>query len=213
MARPREINKEMIAIVDYGLGNIKAIQHIYKNLNLDCIVACDGKTLRNASRIILPGVGSFDFAMSLLEKSGMRETLDELVLTKNIPLLGICVGMQMLANFSEEGSLDGLGYIDGSVKRFNTSQVSTYPLPHMGWNSVEHSGQEHLFKNIKNTERFYFLHSYYFECTEEGQKTASAVYDVNFTCAVRNGNIHGVQFHPEKSHDAGITLLTNFGLM
>tara|TARA_B110000211_G_scaffold140859_1_gene160961 strand:- start:849 stop:1463 length:615 start_codon:yes stop_codon:yes gene_type:complete len=204
----------MITIVDYGLGNIKAFQNIYNQLNLDCVVARDTDTLRNASKIILPGVGSFDFAMLSLNKSGMRETLDELVLTKNIPILGICVGMQMLANSSEEGSLDGLGYVDGSVKRFSREQLADFPLPHMGWNAVEQEGgKDHLFNNIPNAERFYFLHSYYFDCAQELQKIASAAYGVKFTCGVRNNNIYGIQFHPEKSHAAGINLLANFGSM
>jgi imidazole glycerol-phosphate synthase subunit HisH len=203
----------MIAIVDYGLGNIKAFQNIYNQLNLDCVVARDAEVLRNASKIILPGVGAFDFAILSLNKSGMRATLDELVLTKNIPILGICVGMQMLTNSSEEGYLDGLGYVDGSVKKFSKEQLSEYPLPHMGWNAVEQEVQNHLFNNIPNGTRFYFLHSYYFDCAQELQKIASAEYGVKFTCGVRNKNIFGVQFHPEKSHAAGIRLLANFGSM
>lgn len=204
----------MITIIDYGLGNIKAFQNIYNQLNLDCVVARDADTLRNASKIILPGVGSFDFAMLSLNKSGMRETLDELVLTKKIPILGICVGMQMLANSSEEGSLDGLGYVGGSVKRFSKEQLVNYPLPHMGWNAVKQEGvKDHLFNNIPNAERFYFLHSYYFDCAQELQKIALAEYGVKFTCGVRNNNIYGIQFHPEKSHLAGISLLANFGKM
>ncbi|MDB9800503.1 imidazole glycerol phosphate synthase subunit HisH, partial [Alphaproteobacteria bacterium] len=190
----------MISIVDYGLGNIKAFQNIYNQLNLDCVVARDAEALRNASKIILPGVGAFDFAMLSLNKSGMRATLDELVMTKNIPILGICVGMQMLTNSSEEGCLDGLGYVDGSVKKFSREELAGYPLPHMGWNAVEQGGRNHLFNNIPNATRFYFLHSYYFDCAQELQKIASAEYGVKFTCGVRNKNIYGVQFHPEKSH-------------
>jgi glutamine amidotransferase len=203
----------MITIIDYGLGNIKSFQNIYNQLNLKCVVARDAETLRNASKIILPGVGSFDFAMLSLINSGMKDTLDELVLSKNIPILGICVGMQMLANSSEEGNLDGLGYVDGSVKKFNREQIADYPLPHMGWNEVKHDEQDHLFNNISNVERFYFLHSYYFECDQELHKIASAEYGIKFTCGVRNKNVYGIQFHPEKSHDAGISLLSNFGSM
>jgi len=203
----------MITIVDYGLGNIKAFQNIYNELNMDCMVARDSETLLNASKIILPGVGAFDFAMASLIKSGMKDTLDKLVLSKNIPILGICVGMQMLANSSEEGSLDGLGYIDGSVKKFSREHIADFPLPHMGWNLVEHSGKENLFDNISDAERFYFLHTYYFDCNQEAQKIAFAKYGFKFTCGVRNKNIYGIQFHPEKSHAAGTSLLANFGSM
>jgi len=137
--------------------------------------------------------------------------LDELVLVENIPLLGICVGMQMLANSSEEGSLDGLGYIDGTVKKFSKKRTAVEPLPHMGWNQVNHSRQEQLFENIKNSERFYFLHSYYFQCDKESESISKSLYGDEFTSSVRNKNIYGVQFHPEKSHAAGIRLLKNFG--
>ena len=203
----------MITIIDYGLGNIKAFQHIYNQLNVKCDIACDAEKLGNATKIILPGVGSFDYAMSSLNKSGMREVLDNLVLTRNTPILGICVGMQMLANSSEEGSLDGLGYVDGSVKKFSREQLVDYPLPHMGWNIVNQSGKDDLFNNITNGQRFYFLHSYYFECNQEINKIASAKYGFKFTCGVKNKNIYGIQFHPEKSHAAGIRLLSNFALM
>ena len=203
----------MITIVDYGLGNIKAFQHIYNQLNLECSVASDSAALQKATKILLPGVGSFDYAMSLLDKSGMRHTLDDLVLMKKVPVLGVCVGMQILSNGSEEGDLDGLGYVDGFVKKFSEEQLLERPLPHMGWNTVEHREQDGLLRNISNSERFYFLHSYYFECNQQFQIIGSTIYGTKFTCSVRKENIYGVQFHPEKSHDAGVNLLANFGLM
>lgn len=201
----------MITILDYGLGNIRAFKNIYTELNLDCVIASDPETLRQASKIILPGVGAFDFAMTSLHRSGMRDTLDELVLVDNIPLLGVCVGMQMLANSSEEGNINGLGYLDATVKKFKKKEIAHNPLPHMGWNLVNHSGQEKLFENIKTPQKFYFLHSYFFECNEESQKIASAEYGINFTCGVKKDNIYGIQFHPEKSHAFGSRLLANFG--
>ena len=139
----------MITIIDYGLGNIKAFQHIYNHLNVKCDIACDAEKLGNATKIILPGVGSFDYAMSSLNKSGMREVLDNLVLTRNTPILGICVGMQMLANSSEEGSLDGLGYVDGSVKKFSREQLVDYPLPHMGWHLDVYKLIKSISKHLK----------------------------------------------------------------
>lgn len=203
----------MIRIIDYGLGNIKAIQHIYKQLNIDCSIARTGDQLSSATKVILPGVGSFDFAMSSLQASGMREVLDALILEKEIPILGICVGMQMLANTSEEGKLPGLGYVEAMVKKFDRQQLGTRPLPHMGWNVVSQQEDNSLFKNIPSRERFYFLHSYYFDCTESGDIIADAFYGLRFCCAVSHKNIYGVQFHPEKSHSAGVNLLRNFGMI
>lgn len=201
----------MIGIVDYGLGNIKAFEHIYNKLNMDCIVASNVDLLGQADRLILPGVGSFDYAMMLLNRSGMRELLDDLVLRQKIPVLGICVGMQILAHSSEEGESIGLGYIDASVRKFQPEEIANNPLPHMGWNEVEHGESSAIFEGVKDFSRFYFLHSYYFSCKDESQQIGRARYGAEFTCAVQSKNIFGVQCHPEKSHDVGIQLLRNFG--
>ena len=204
----------MISIVDYGVGNIQAIANIYNRLNIPTRIARTAKDLAEAERVILPGVGSFDWAMARLNKSGMRESLDNLVLSKAKPVLGICVGMQMLAKRSEEGTLEGLGWIEGEVKKFTRTAPSERAyLPHMGWNDVEPRCQECLFKDIGATGRFYFLHSYYF--APKDQKTILGVTDYGgpFVSCVRAGNICGVQFHPEKSHQWGIQLLNNFAEM
>jgi len=204
----------MIAIIDYGLGNVSALVNVYKKLNIPAIIVKQAKDLKNANKVILPGVGSFDHAMQRIEKSGMRGLLDEMVLVNNVPVLGICVGMQMLARSSEEGSLSGLGWIDGKVIKFQTSS-SAHKLcvPHMGWNSIKPTRSNDLLGGIDISSRFYFLHSYYFHCYRNEDIVAVTDYGGEFVSIVNSGNICGVQFHPEKSHQWGIRLLENFGSM
>ena len=201
----------MIAVVDYGLGNILAFSNMFKRLNIDARVARSAGELAGADKIILPGVGAFDHAMELLDASGMRGTLDALVLQDKVPVLGICVGMQILAKASDEGKLPGLGWIDGRVRAFNSvPEAASLALPHMGWNDVApHAGQR-LFAQMETDARFYFLHSFFFECAAAGSVAATANYGIDFSCAVHSGNVHGVQFHPEKSHHWGARLLQNF---
>jgi imidazole glycerol-phosphate synthase subunit HisH len=204
----------VISIVDYGVGNIQAIANIYKRLNIPVRIARSAEELAGAERLILPGVGAFDWAMARLNKSGMRGALDDVVLSKGKPVLGICVGMQMLAKRSDEGALEGLGWIDAEVKKFDRPVPSQGThLPHMGWNDVEPRCQEHLFKEIGATGRFYFLHSYYFAPKDENMILGVTDYGGLFASCVRDGNIYGVQFHPEKSHQWGIQLLKNYAEM
>lgn len=202
----------MISIVDYGLGNITAFVNVYKRLNMPLAVAKTAADLSGASKIILPGVGAFDHAMELLQASGMRETLDDLVQVRKVPVLGICVGMQILAKSSEEGSLPGLGWVDGRTRWFrSTARSDSLPVPHMGWNDVTPNEQgAQLFRGLETDSRFYFLHSYYFECASPGNVIASSDYGLDFASAVRSDNVYGVQFHPEKSHHWGQNLLKNF---
>lgn len=201
----------MIVIIDYGLGNVLAFENVYRRLNIPVKVAKTADNLADATKLILPGVGSFDHAMQQLDKSGMRHTLEQLVLQQGVPILGICVGMQMLANSSDEGKLPGLGWIDGTVRKFD---VSTLPhgthLPHMGWNDVKPLDNNRLFKDLEQDARFYFLHSYYFECHQSSDNLAVSDYGGEFGCAVNHKNVYGVQFHPEKSHHFGSQLLKNF---
>ena len=202
----------MITIIDYGLGNIQAFLNIYKKLHIPVQVAKSESDLDGASKLILPGVGHFDYAMQKFNNSGMREKVENLVLQNNIPVLGICVGMQIMANSSEEGVEYGLGWISGTVKILETIVMvdDNLPLPHMGWNSII-SNHSELFSNIDSDDlEFYFLHSYYFDCTSQEDCIANVDYGSNFCCAVNNKNIFGVQFHPEKSHHFGVTLLKNF---
>jgi glutamine amidotransferase len=200
----------MIALVDYGLGNIQAFANIYRRLGIEVWAASSPSDLRRASHIILPGVGAFDWAMTRLQQSGLRQALDEEVLVAKKPVLGICVGMQMMARTSEEGNLPGLGWIDASVLKFDTSllQGKTH-LPHMGWNDVSPARSGGLFDGL-DAPRYYFLHSYYMKPNRAEDTLATTTYGTTFTSAVRSGNVYGTQFHPEKSHQWGIGLLKNF---
>lgn len=204
----------MIKVVDYGLGNVRAFLNVYKRLNISADVAKSAIDLKGASKIILPGVGSFDHAMELLQHSGMKEMLTDMVLSNGIPVLGICVGMQILAACSEEGQLEGLRWIGGSVCKLKPNGASELlRLPHMGWNDVEVVGSSKLFSGLETNARFYFLHSYYFKTDSQDSILATSDYGMRFSCAVNSGNIYGVQFHPEKSHQCGTQLLKNFAEM
>lgn len=201
----------MIRIVDYGVGNIQAFLNVYKGLGVQASRARNSEELSDATRLILPGVGSFDHAMTLLERSGMKDTLNHLVFEESIPVLGICVGMQMLSDGSDEGLLPGLGWIPGKVKHFSAmSDFQNLPMPHMGWNTLDFEGSDPLFTGFRLRPRFYFLHSYYFEPASNHSIVAKACYSSPFAAIVRNRNIYGVQCHPEKSHAHGTLLLKNF---
>ena len=204
----------MITIVDYGVGNISAFKNVFKRLNIPSIIAKSSSDLENATKLILPGVGSFDYAMSQLNLSGMREKLDELVTDKKIPVLGICVGMQMMGKGSEEGASKGLNWVDAQVLKFDESLLKTrVKLPHMGWNEVKPVKESILFKNINEDAIFYFLHSYYFKCNNSNHVLGVSDYGTSFSSCINFQNIYGVQFHPEKSHNNGEKLLHNFALI
>lgn len=201
----------MITIINYGVGNINAFVNIYHKLGIDVTVATTAKEVACASKLILPGVGHFDFAMDRFTKSGMREVATKQIKENGIPVIGICVGMQMLANSSTEGLLPGLGWIDAEVKKLDVEHLHhSTRLPHMGWNDIIAEKSNPLLYNLENEARFYFLHSYYFSCNNEADSIAMSEYGLQFTCAVSHANIFGVQFHPEKSHHFGIQLLKNF---
>ena len=201
----------MITIVDYGLGNIQAFANIYKRMDVPVRFAKTFHDLEDASHIILPGVGAFDWAMERLDASGMRAKLDHLVRFENKHVLGICVGMQMMALSSDEGNSPGLGWFDAKVKRFDESKIQSRTLlPHMGWNDVHPTDTTDLFQELGESARFYFLHSYYFAPNDPDDVLAQTNYGDRFACAVGRGNVYGVQFHPEKSHQWGVQLLKNF---
>lgn len=201
----------MITIINYGSGNINAIKNIYERLKIPLIVANTPSEVNGAEKIILPGVGAFDETISMLDESGFRSILDKRVMVDGIPVLGICVGMQILAEKSEEGKLPGLGWINGEVRKIDTSLLTEKPkIPHLGWNSIQVKKENKIFENINSVDGFYFLHSFYFECSDEKDILSKTFYGKDFASSVNHKNIYGVQFHPEKSHHNGISLLENF---
>lgn len=201
----------MITIIDYGLGNIRAFLNVYERLKIPAKVAYKADDLKNSEKIILPGVGAFDYAMSQLNASGMRDELEKQVLINKVPVIGICVGMQILAKSSDEGALPGLGWVDGDIKIFDVSKIHYKTrLPHMGWNSINPINNNRLLANFNNSSRFYFLHSYYFVAKISKDVISETEYGITFASAVNKDNVYGIQFHPEKSHSNGIQLLNNF---
>jgi glutamine amidotransferase len=204
----------MIAIVDYGSGNVAAIADIYKRLKVAHAVTRDHAELREAERYILPGVGAFDTTMRCLQDSGLVTLLNEQVLGRGKKALGICVGMQILGSSSDEGSLPGLGWIPGHIRRIDAAAIPGKPkLPHMGWNSVRLSAPSPLFEGVDLARGFYFLHSYYFDAADPASVVATVDCGGELPCGVARGNVFGLQFHPEKSHANGVAVFRNFAAL
>ena len=200
----------MISIVDYGLGNVRAFENIYRQLDIPSGRVNTPDELLNASKIILPGVGSFDWAMKHLHDSRMLDVLNYLVIERKVPVLGVCVGMQIMARGSEEGSLPGLGWIKADVKRFDEMKFNHQThLPHMGWNTVSIKDNCRLFCDIIDPH-YYFLHSYYVDLDDADHSIGDTTYGIRFASAIQRDNIVATQFHPEKSHQWGVKLLQNF---
>ena len=198
----------MITIIDYGMGNLGSIKNMLKKIGAESQITSDREIIDKAKKIILPGVGAFDRAMKNLKELDLIDVLNQKVLTDKVPTLGICLGMQLLANGSEEGNSSGLGWIDGAVLKFDIDK--TLKVPHMGWNRVNPKQENDLFENMYQEPRFYFVHTYYFKCNNIDDILTTTNYGGEFTSSVNKENIYGVQFHPEKSHKFGMKLLENF---
>ena len=200
----------MIGILDYGLGNVGAFYNIYKRLNISVCIVSDPEKIVTMDKLILPGVGSFDWAIERLNLSGMLDELNKAVLDRKVPVLGVCVGMQMMAKGSDEGSSKGLGWIDANIQHFSKLTNKKLDLPHMGWNDIQVYKEHPLFNSLEKDAIFYFLHSYYFQEKDNSQIITKTDYGSVFTSCIIKDNIYGVQFHPEKSHRWGVQLLKNF---
>jgi len=199
-----------VLIVDYGMGNIHSVRRRMDQAGAQCSVSSSPEVVLQAEKLILPGVGHFGRAMQNLQDSGLVDALNEAVLHRKTPVLGICLGMQLMAGHSEEGDADGLGWFDGTVTRFRVEDRLRYKVPHMGWNQARQMKQSPLLKGIPDNSEFYFVHSYHFLANEAADVLTETDYSYLFASAIEKDNIFGVQFHPEKSHDAGTLLLKNF---
>lgn len=204
----------MITIIDYNMGNIASIENMLKKIGYEAVVTSEPSVLRDADKLILPGVGSFDYGMENLHTLGIIDVLKDKVIKLGTPLLGICLGMQLLTLDSEEGSSLGLGFFKAHTRKLPSYwSGQKLKVPHMGWNYAQAKEGSLLFKNSLEDIRFYFVHSFYVECEDENDIIATTEYGNKFASAIGRGNIFGVQFHPEKSHKYGMNLLKNFAEM
>jgi glutamine amidotransferase len=199
-----------VAIIDYGMGNLHSVYKKLLEFDVDPILASTENEIVKADKILLPGVGHFEAAINHLKELGIYDALNEAVLIKKKQILGICLGMQLMAKKSEEGNVAGFGWIDANVIKFKIKDKIRHKVPQTGWNTINICKESSLFKNIDNHSEFYFLHSYHYETSEPKDVLTETQYEYDFVSAVEKDNIFGTQFHPEKSHDAGAELLKNF---
>jgi glutamine amidotransferase len=202
----------MIAIVDYGLGNLRSIQNMFARAGVESVISSDPGLLRAASKLVLPGVGHFSFGMESLRKGGLLDLLNQRVLEERVPTLGICLGAQLLGQRSQEGDCSGLKWVPMDTVRFDTARMNGEKVPHMGWAETNHTSCA-LFRGMSAAPRFYYVHSYHFRCEDPGLVICTTQHGYRFASGVAFGNIFGVQFHPEKSHVYGQQLLENFASM
>lgn len=205
----------MIVIIDYKAGNLKSIQNMLERIGFEAIISNEPSDIQKAAKLILPGVGSFDYGMDQLNQSGLIETLNEQVLKQKTPILGICLGLQLMTRKSEEGSLPGLGWLDAETIAFNKQKLpNDLKIPHMGWNEIEFKQDSILLKGFHELPpRFYFVHSYHLVTENKSQIMATTNYGYEIVIGMQRDNIFGVQFHPEKSHKFGMQFLKNFATL
>ena len=200
-----------LIIVDYKVGNIGSIVNMFKRIGVNAILSSDENEILSADKLLLPGVGSFDNGMKNLKASGLIKVLNKKVIEEKTPILGICLGMQLLMDSSDEGKEEGLGWISGEVKKFNFAMnEEKLKVPHMGWNIARPMKKDSLFKGFSEEARFYFVHSYHAVCDNKDNVLANTHYGYDFASSISKDNIYGAQFHPEKSHKFGMKLLQNF---
>ncbi len=200
----------MIYIVNYGLGNLNSIKNIISKIGGESKIIDNVSELKNAEKLILPGIGAFDHGMKFLNGKGWINQLNEAVLHRKVPVLGICLGMQLMCKGSEEGVLPGLGWFDADVKRFRIPPGSPNKIPHMGWNAIHVKKPNGILEDKAEEQRFYFVHSYHVVCNNPADVLATASHDYEFTACISHDNMYATQFHPEKSHRFGMDLLKHF---
>lgn len=200
----------MITIVDYGMGNLGSVQNMFKRIGVESEISGDPYIIGKSTKLLLPGVGAYDAAMQRLNESGLIPVLNQKVLIEKTPILGICLGMQLLTLDSEEGKLPGLAWIDAHTLKFQFEENSSLKVPHMGWNQVKEIFPSLLTRNFAAEPRFYFVHSYYVTVTDQQNSVMKTHHGIDFDSVIQHENIFGAQFHPEKSHKFGMKLLQNF---
>lgn len=200
----------MTIIIDYGMGNVGSIHNMIRKAGYSSKISNSYDDIMNATKLILPGVGSFDSGMNQLNKYDLIDVLNKKVVQEKTPILGICLGMQLMTNSSEEGTMSGLGWVDAATKKFILPEHPNLKVPHMGWNHTLSTKNSSLTDNMDSNPRYYFVHSYYVHCHDQQDILTSTQYGIPFTSSFQRNNIFGVQFHPEKSHKYGLKLLSNF---
>lgn len=201
----------MLTIIDYGVGNLLSIRNMLKRIGVDAAISSDKNDIAQADKLILPGVGHFKYGMQQLQKSGLIDVLHERVCLQKVPILGICLGVQLFTQSSEEGDTPGLGWIEGNTVAFNRNSLGkNLKIPHMGWSEIHGYEKSALFTGMPHEPRFYFVHSYHLQLKSESDALAYTDYGYKFAAGIEHDNILGVQFHPEKSHKFGMKLLENF---
>ena len=202
--------KQTLAIVNYRMGNLNSVKRKLDRLKTTASITSNAKNIIKADKIILVGVGHFAKAMKNIKELNLLDTLNEVAIIKKKPVLGICLGMQLMANDSEEGNTEGLGWLDANVRKMQVDDTLRFKIPHTGWNKITQSKKSHLMKGIPESSEFYFVHSYHLMSNETSNILNETEYCFKFTSAIEKNNIFGVQYHPEKSHDVGEVLLKNF---
>ena len=200
----------MIVIIDYGLGNLDSVSNMIRKIGYESTISSNKETIKSATKLILPGVGSFDNGMTKLKDLNLIDILNHKILEKRTPILGICLGMQLMTKRSDEGELSGFGWIDAETIKFNFDNSKINKVPHMGWNFIKIQQNHPLFNSMNDEFKFYFVHSYYVKCNNNNDSFAKTNYGIDFTSVFVKDNIMATQFHPEKSHKYGMNLLKNF---
>ena len=202
--------QDKIIIIDYGMGNLRSVEKKMINLGAETVISSNPDEIIDAKKLVLPGVGHFSNGIKNLKEYGLWDVLNKTVLERKIPILGICLGMQIMSKRSDEGNIEGLGWFDAEIVKFRVRDQLKYKVPHMGWNNVILNKESILFKGISVEKIFYFVHSYHIKCNDEQDILTTTEYEYPFTSSIQKGNIFGTQFHPEKSHDSGEIVLRNF---
>ena len=200
-------------IIDYGMCNLNSVRKKFTKIGIQSTISTDPDKIIAAEKLVLPGIGHFKVAVENLKKSGLWDALNHAVTIKHVPILGICLGMQLMAKHSEEGGVYGLGWFDAQVVRFKVNDRIKYKIPHMGWNTAKIMKHSSLLNGVSENQEFYFVHSYHYQCQEASEVLTYTDYEYEFCSAVERDNIFGVQFHPEKSHEHGEQILKNFAAL